>query len=676
MSIKKLLLLGFSTAIGLSLLIGIIGYKSAIDSTEQIKELVFYDVALREQALEIKNSLLLHRRYEKDIFLNIGNRQKQQGYLRKLESISTKTRKQIATIEELESGVVELTNLERDAIKKFSSAYTHYLTGVQKIAEQAINSNIDPIKANRLMKPFKKPIHEMENALDQLGEISHNILIKESQESLALLNKSENLIKFACAVAVLLGALIAFIVFRAINNPLTELTNFANKVAGGDLNAKTTSTFSGEMNVLHEAINRMVLELKDKLGFAEGVLNAIPTPCGIVGSDFNMLWANQQLCNLLEKKGTPESFKGVRSGELYWDDKNKETLSDKAIKERKQLHVTCERPLASGRTLFIDATTTPVYDLDNNIIGSVSFWYDLTELNNQRKVIEEQNERISRAALEATSIAEQVAEEAGQLEIQINQTTQGASIQSERIGETATAVEQMNATTLEVASNAARAAEDADIAQKTASDGAGIVKNVVQSTEEVQQYAEDMRNTITELGTQADSIGSIINVINDIADQTNLLALNAAIEAARAGDAGRGFAVVADEVRKLAEKTMQATNEVESVVNGIQQSSKSTLTQMENVATHIERNTELTMSAGTALEQIVEAGTQTADRVRSIATASEEQSAASEQIARASDEVNTLTQEAAQGMTAAADAVTALAALSQKLEIVMREIQQ
>lgn len=676
MSIKKLLLLGFSAAIGLSLLIGVMGYNSAQKSTAQIEELVNYDMAFREQALELKNALLMHRRFEKDIFLNIGNPQKQQKYLQKLHRVSDETRKQITTLTKLSSGVVELSLQQRTLIKTFSSSYAQYINGVHKVADKAIGANISAVDANKLMIPYKAPIHEMEESLNTLGSLSHKILIDEGKESLSVMQQSENMIIIACIVAIALGLAIAFFVFRSINKPLEELTFFANKIADGDLNAKNSSSFSGEILVLYTAIDRMVHELKEKLGFAQGVLNAIPTPCGIVGSDFNMRWLNQQLCTLLEKPGKPDDYIGVRSGELYWDDKNRATLSDQAIKEGKPRHVTCERPLASGKTLVIDATTTPVYDLDDNILGSVSFWYDLTELNHQQKVIEEQNHRISRAAQEASSIAEQVAHEAGQLESQINQTTQGASIQSERISETATAVEQMNATTLEVASNAARAAEEADLAQSTASDGANLVHNVVKSTEEVQQYAEEMRGTISELGTQADSIGNIINVINDIADQTNLLALNAAIEAARAGEAGRGFAVVADEVRKLAEKTMQATNEVESVVNGIQQSSRSTLTQMERVANHIEQNTELTMDAGTALEQIVEAGTQTADRVRSIATASEEQSAASEQIARASDEVNTLTQEAAQGMIEAANAVTALAALSHKLDAVMREIQQ
>ncbi|SIN98239.1 methyl-accepting chemotaxis protein [Halodesulfovibrio marinisediminis] len=676
MSIKKLLVLGFSATIGLSLLIGVMGYNSASHSTEHIEELIYQDVALREQALEITKSLLLHRRYEKDIFLNVDNSQKQNVYLQKLTKISNETRKQISTIEELSSKIPHLTPEQRSLITNFSSSYSHYFNGVQQVASQVINSNISAVEANKLMKPYKAPMHEMEEALDKLGTLSHDLLLKEGEESLELLHSSERMIIGGCAVSVLLGILIAIVIFRAVNTPLEELTSFANKIADGDLNAKTTNTFSGEMKVLHDAIDRMIIELKNKLGFAEGVLNAIPTPCGIVGADFNMRWLNQQLCDLLEKKGTPKDFIGVRSGELYWDDKNKETLSDVAIKERKPMHVTCERPVPSGKTLFIDATTTPVYDLDNNILGSVSFWYDLTELNTQQKTIEEQNERISRAAQEASAIAQQVAGEAGQLEVQINQTTQGAALQSERMGETATAVEQMNATTLEVASNAARAAEEADLAQSTAANGAELVRKVVQSTEEVHQFAEDMRGTITELGTQADSIGNIINVINDIADQTNLLALNAAIEAARAGEAGRGFAVVADEVRKLAEKTMQATNEVESVVHGIQNSSKSTLTQMEKVASHIGQNTELTLEAGTALNQIVEASTQATDRVRSIATASEEQSAASEQIARASDEVNALTQEAAQGMVEAADAVAALANLSQKLEAVMSDIQQ
>ncbi|WP_231895558.1 methyl-accepting chemotaxis protein [Halodesulfovibrio spirochaetisodalis] len=234
----------------------------------------------------------------------------------------------------------------------------------------------------------------------------------------------------------------------------------------------------------------------------------------------------------------------------------------------------------------------------------------------------------------------------------------------------------MNLTTLEVAKNAADAAESAEQAHKTAEDGAAVVTHVVASTKDVHDNTVEMQKFIAELRSQADGIGNIINVINDIADQTNLLALNAAIEAARAGDAGRGFAVVADEVRKLAEKTMSATKEVENVVTGIQNSTSNTLTYMHDVADLIGENTQQTHAAGNSLQQIVTSVMETSERVRSIATAAEQQSATTEQIAGASSEVNRLADESAQALIQSADAIMELSSLASNLNTLMDELQE
>lgn len=97
--------------------------------------------------------------------------------------------------------------------------------------------------------------------------------------------------------------------------------------------------------------------------------------------------------------------------------------------------------------------------------------------------------------------------------------------------------------------------------------------NFLQEIDALMNFAATARENVVNLNESVESINNIINFIKEIADQTNLLALNAAIEAARAGDAGRGFAVVADEVRKLAERTQNATKEVEVTIGVLKQNS-------------------------------------------------------------------------------------------------------
>ncbi|MDR3045543.1 MAG: methyl-accepting chemotaxis protein [Desulfovibrio sp.] len=280
------------------------------------------------------------------------------------------------------------------------------------------------------------------------------------------------------------------------------------------------------------------------------------------------------------------------------------------------------------------------------------------------------------AARELEGIVDIVSAASEELSAQIEQSSRGAELQSRRTGETAVAMEEMNATVLEVARSAGLASETAGDAKTRASAGSGIVEAMIDGIGVVQRHSETLNRDMDALGKSTERIGAILGVISDIADQTNLLALNAAIEAARAGDAGRGFAVVADEVRKLAEKTMTATREVGEAIGGIQQGAKVSIAQVGETAREVENVTGRAHEAGQSLASIVALADSVSDQVRSIATASEEQSAASEEINRAVEEVNRISTETSDAMRQSALAVSELAAQAQKLKAIIGQMQR
>ena len=283
-------------------------------------------------------------------------------------------------------------------------------------------------------------------------------------------------------------------------------------------------------------------------------------------------------------------------------------------------------------------------------------------------------EGMLQAAGRIEGVVEIVTSASEQLSAQIEQSSRGAENQAERVGETATAMEEMNATVLEVARSASQAAETSATAKEKAEEGSKTVDRAMQGIGEAQQQALALRDGMTALGKQAQGIGQVMNVISDIADQTNLLALNAAIEAARAGDAGRGFAVVADEVRKLAEKTMSATKEVGDSIGAVQEGTRSNIANVDRAVSKIDEATVLAGESGEALREIVSLVEAASDQVRSIATASEQQSAASEEINRAIEEISQISSETSEGMRQSAMAVSEMADQAQILKGLVDEM--
>lgn len=197
----------------------------------------------------------------------------------------------------------------------------------------------------------------------------------------------------------------------------------------------------------------------------------------------------------------------------------------------------------------------------------------------------------------------------------------------------AAASEEMSTTVEEISRNTADVASKGEHTLVLAQEGSAIVKDATDKAENVKVVVGNLTDDINSLTENARSIGSVVEVINDISEQTNLLALNAAIEAARAGEAGRGFAVVADEVRKLAEKTLSSTNEIEKMVKIIQENVTKASSNAVTVSESISAQVISTENANERFTEILNAVMDLNALLLNTSSASEQQATASADVA-------------------------------------------
>ncbi|SBS28187.1 Methyl-accepting chemotaxis protein PctB [Marinomonas aquimarina] len=204
----------------------------------------------------------------------------------------------------------------------------------------------------------------------------------------------------------------------------------------------------------------------------------------------------------------------------------------------------------------------------------------------------------------------------------------------------AAAVEQMSASIEEVAQSSTEVSEETVSVNATTEQGYQATKRVEETVANLSTSFENAAKTIKEVETSTENIGSVVNVINEIAEQTNLLALNAAIEAARAGEQGRGFAVVADEVRVLAQRTQQSTEEIKQVVERLQSGSRIAVNTMQQGRDQVANCVEQATFAGGLLSGITKSMDAVSQGITNVAASTEEQSVVATQIRGNAEELH------------------------------------
>ena len=232
------------------------------------------------------------------------------------------------------------------------------------------------------------------------------------------------------------------------------------------------------------------------------------------------------------------------------------------------------------------------------------------------------------------NISENVSSAAQELNVVMSETQSNAQNELQQMEQVSTAINELSSTSQEVSDKAVMAEDEARKTHSSVNNGKQTLEKNIHLTDQINESVTTTAGIVEELSQFVQEIGSVTEVIDNIADQTNLLALNAAIEAARAGEQGRGFAVVADEVRVLATRTQESTVNIQEIIEKLQSQSVKANQNMTTNVELIEESVVLAEQIKTAFEEIAAATVSISDINTLVATASQQQFAVTEEISQ------------------------------------------
>ena len=492
----------------------------------------------------------------------------------------------------------------------------------------------------------------------KVGDMNWVVVKRAPAESAYALRDQVQQQIFALIGLALLGFL-AFGAFvgRDIRKSLTGVAQRAEALARGDLDTEATETDRlDEIGRVQTAFT----EIQSYLGTVAGQADALSKQAfddpvleedvpGRLGASLDAMRGDlQQFIDDIET--------ARREAETAQEEA--EQLADSLEGQAEEFSAVMRRAADGDLTQRLDT------DTDNDAMADIAAAFNdmLAELGQTVVHIREFADDVDDSADQITASATEVRDASEEVSESVQEIATGAERQYENIEETADEMSSLSATIEEVAAQADEVSATSGEAAELGETGSERAAEAAEVMNDIETRADETIDRVESLDDEMEQIGDIVDLIDDIAEQTNMLALNASIEAARAGEAGEGFAVVADEIKGLAQETTEATEEVSTVIETVQDTTGEAVTDIRQMGDSVTDGIDTVDDAIESLEAIVDRVEEVNDGIQSISDATDEQAATTEETVAMIDEVGTISEESAsqaEGVAAAAEEQTA-----------------
>jgi methyl-accepting chemotaxis protein len=475
-------------------------------------------------------------------------------------------------------------------INKANAIWIEYRkTLLEEVLPAATNGDI--LKASYLMTGVQaERFSTFSKVIVQMVERIHQDVAATEEQVAAGIRIKIAISAAVTTIAIGLIALFSYFITTSITRPLRSCVEFAKAMADGKLDARLEVQGGGEasdlaaaMNIMAESLHSMV----SRIGSASEVLTSI---------DNNLEHAVLQVVN-----------------SAHMQDKSVQETSQAVVQINKSVY-----EINDGMDKLSESAT-------ETSSSSLEMAATIEEIAMGAEKLEEAAEEVSSSIIEMTSSIKEI----------------GANIINllDASITTASSIAEMDATIKQVEKNAKDSASISESVRSDAEIGKNAVLEAIAGMQAIRASSQITSEVVETLSLRVNDIGTILQVIDEVAEQTHLLALNAAIIAAQAGEHGKGFAVVADEIRELADRTSSSTQEIATVIKGVQEETRRAVNAINQAEESIAAGEILSQRSGTALEKIVSGVERAGLQVSEIAKATIEQARGSQSIREAMESV-------------------------------------